>query len=47
MGYWDVVLEKEGKYEFKLRPWPEESGLELTVGVYGLSIKARMLLKVK
>ena len=39
-GYWDVVIEEEGEYVLELRRWPEESGLSLTAGVAGESIKA-------
>ena len=39
-GYWDVVVEETGEYEIELRRWPEESGLALSAGVEGSTIKA-------
>ncbi|MBF0197205.1 MAG: arylsulfatase [Planctomycetes bacterium] len=25
-GYWDIIVDKDGEYDFELRRWPEESG---------------------
>jgi len=39
-GYWDVEVAEKGNYVIELRRWPEESGLPLTGGVKGETIKA-------
>ena len=31
-GYWDILVEEDGKYEIELRRWPQETGLALTEG---------------
>ena len=31
-GYWNVIVEQDGKYEIELRRWPKETGLALIAG---------------
>ncbi|MHC4871834.1 MAG: arylsulfatase [Planctomycetota bacterium] len=32
-GYWDVLFEESGEYEFELRRWPEEAGHKVTSAI--------------
>ncbi len=34
-GYWEVLVEQAGRYEFELRRWPREADHPLTAGVEG------------
>ena len=34
-GYWEVLAETAGEYEFTLRRWPEETGYAITAGIEG------------
>lgn len=34
-GYWEVLAESAGEYEFVLRRWPEETGYAINAGIEG------------
>ena len=34
-GWWEILVEQEGEYEFELRRWPEEAGHHLCSGIEG------------
>ena len=34
-GWWEIMVEEEGKYEFELRRWPEEAGHCIQDGIEG------------
>jgi arylsulfatase A-like enzyme len=35
LGYWEVLVERPGLYEFALRRWPAEAGHEIRAGIDG------------
>ncbi|MDG1357483.1 MAG: sulfatase-like hydrolase/transferase, partial [Akkermansiaceae bacterium] len=37
-GYWEVLAERAGEYEFVLRRWPEETGYAIGEGITGVDI---------
>jgi len=40
-GYWEVLVEEAGEYEFELRRWPREAGHKLQAGIKGDDIEWR------
>lgn len=40
-GWWEVMVEQEGEYEFDLRRWPEESGHRLCGAIEGEDVVYR------
>jgi len=38
-GYWEVLVERPGVYEFELRRWPREAGHALATGIDGEDIE--------
>jgi arylsulfatase A-like enzyme len=40
-GYWEVLVESDGDYEFELRRWPREAGHSLQAGIDGDDIEWR------
>lgn len=34
-GYWEIMIERKGTYEFELRRWPRESGHAVQAGIHG------------
>ena len=34
-GWWEIMVEAEGEYEFDLRRWPEEAGHRVRGGIEG------------
>ena len=40
-GYWEVMVEQAGPYEFALRRWPAEAGHALTAGLEGDDVMFR------
>ena len=38
-GYWEVLVERPGVYEFELRRWPEEAGHAIAAGIDGDDIE--------
>jgi len=41
VGYWEVMVERAGVYEFELRRWPAEAGHAIRAGIYGDDIAFR------
>jgi arylsulfatase A-like enzyme len=41
LGYWEVLVERPGLYEFSLRRWPAEAGHALRAGIEGDDIAFR------
>ena len=41
LGYWEVLVERPGLYEFALRRWPSEAGYAITAGIEGDDIEFR------
>ncbi len=40
-GYWEVLVERDGDYEFALRRWPAEAGYPIRAGIDGDDIAFR------
>jgi hypothetical protein len=38
-GWWEIMVETEGEYEFELRRWPEEAGHRVRSGIEGDDIR--------
>ena len=38
LGWWEIMVEREGDYEFDLRRWPEEAGHGLCGGIEGADV---------
>ena len=38
-GYWEVLAETTGEYEFTLRRWPEETGYAIRAGIEGEDVE--------
>jgi len=41
LGYWEVLVERAGTYEFALRRWPAEAGHEIRAGLDGDDVTFR------
>jgi arylsulfatase A-like enzyme len=37
-GWWEIMVEQQGEYEFELRRWPEEAGHRVQGGIEGADI---------
>jgi len=40
-GWWEILVEREGDYQFDLRRWPEEAGHRLRGGIDGADVDYR------
>jgi arylsulfatase A-like enzyme len=40
-GYWEVMIERDGEYEFELRRWPKEAGHPVAAGIQGADVAFR------
>jgi len=40
-GWWEIMVEQEGEYEFDLRRWPEEAGHRVRGGIEGADVAIR------
>jgi hypothetical protein len=40
-GWWEILVESEGEYEFDLRRWPEEAGHRVSGGIEGDDVTYR------
>jgi hypothetical protein len=40
-GWWEVLVEQDGTYEFDLRRWPDEAGHNIREGIQGTDIEYR------
>lgn len=40
-GWWEIMVEKEGEYEFDLRRWPDEAGHRVRGGIEGEDVAIR------
>lgn len=40
-GYWEVMIEQDGLYEFEVRRWPKEAGHAVRAGITGGDIEFR------
>jgi arylsulfatase A-like enzyme len=40
-GYWEVMVERDGTYEFELRRWPKEAGHAIAAGIQGADVVFR------
>jgi hypothetical protein len=40
-GYWEVMVERDGIYEFELRRWPKEAGHAVAAGIQGQDVEFR------
>lgn len=40
-GYWEVLVESDGEYEFELRRWPREAGHAVQAGIDGDDVEWR------
>jgi arylsulfatase A-like enzyme len=40
-GWWEVMVEAEGEYEFELRRWPDEAGHRVRGGIEGKDVSFR------
>jgi arylsulfatase A-like enzyme len=40
-GYWEVMVERDGTYEFELRRWPKEAGHAVAGGIQGPDVSFR------
>lgn len=38
LGWWNIIAEQDGTYEFVLRRWPEETGYAVCAGINGFDI---------
>lgn len=39
-GFWHLIVEEDGEYEFELRRWPDELNLPISAGIEGSRINA-------
>ena len=41
LGWWEIMVERPGSYEFELRRWPKEAGHRITAGIEGDDVEFR------